>query len=356
MRGVMTQTAFPTALAPPPEWAPHAAIWTAWPTNADEWAGQHLNAAKEIAAMIRALAAPGKNGRQGDDVRVLVQGEAIAAAREAVGDVATLVEADYGDVWLRDTGPIFIGRDHAAGFQWNGWGGKYLIDNDDKVADQIATATGAQLIRHGFVLEGGAIDGDGQGNWLTTRQCLLNPNRNPHWSTEADAETALRESLGARNVIWLGDGLLNDHTDGHVDNVARFVAPGIALCQSPFGDDDPNKDVLNEIHENLCAAVLASGANLQVLQIPSPGLITDDQGVPVPASHMNFIIGNAAIVLPIYCSETAPNVIETVRVLSAVFPNRKIVPLRADALLTGGGSFHCITQQQPAISKTGDQT
>ena len=338
---------------PPAEWAPHNAIWTAWPTNAVEWDGRHEAAAAEIAAMIRALAAPGPDGRAGDRVRVLVQGEGIAAPQAAVGDIAELVEASYGDVWLRDTGPIFIDHAHAAGFRWNGWGGKYQIPNDEKVAAFIAQLTGTQLTAHDFVLEGGAIDGDGQGNWLTTRQCLLNPNRNPHWGGQADAEAALSNALGARQVIWLGDGLANDHTDGHVDNIARFVAPGVALCQSPHGEDDPNRAVLDEIHRTLSAAKTAEGAPLKVLTIPSPGRIKDEYGKAVPASHMNFIIGNASLVLPVYGPADSPNIKEAVEVLSAIYPNRRIVPLPATNILTGGGSFHCITQQQPAAPETG---
>lgn len=339
--------------APPPEWAPHAAIWTAWPTDVVDWEGYEPAAAEEIAAMIRALAAPGPDGRAGDRVRVLVQPDRAAAARAALGDAAELVETEYGDIWLRDTGALFLDHAHAAGFTWNGWGGKYLFPNDDKVAGFIAQSAGAAFTRHDFVLEGGAIDGDGCGTWLTTRQCLLNPNRNLHWKREADAETALARALGARKLIWLGDGLVNDHTDGHVDNIARFVAPGVALCQSPWGADDPNKDVLEEIHETLCAATTADGAPLKVLRLPSPGRIEDEDGNAIPASHMNFIIGNASVVTPIYGPEDADNVVEARRVLGAIFPNRRIVASPATNLITGGGSFHCITQQQPAAPRKG---
>ena len=207
------------------------------------------------------------------------------------------------------------------------------IPNDEKVAAFIAQLTGTQLTAHDFVLEGGAIDGDGQGNWLTTRQCLLNPNRNPHWGGQADAEAALSNALGARQVIWLGDGLANDHTDGHVDNIARFVAPGVALCQSPHGEDDPNRAVLDEIHRTLSAAKTAEGAPLKVLTIPSPGRIKDEDGKAVPASHMNFIIGNASLVLPVYGPADSPNIKEAVEVLSAtvairprcVFSDRGVV-------------------------------
>ena len=333
---------------PPPEWAPHASVWTAWPTNDEEWDGLHQKAAQEVADMVRALAAPGPEGRPGDKVKVLVQGDAIAAANAAIGDIAEIVETSYGDIWLRDTGPIYLEKARAAGFRWNGWGHKYLIPHDDKVAAYIAGRTQSAFKTYDFVLEGGAVDGDGRGNWLTTRQCLLNDNRNPNWQSEADAEAALAVALGARKLIWLDDGLLNDHTDGHVDNIARFVAPGIVLCQSPWGDDDPNRQVLDKIFDDLSAASTADGEPLKVLRIPSPGRVVDDRGHAAPASHMNFFIGNGAVVLPIYGPPSDANVQEAISILSDIYPNRHIVPLPARTILTGGGSFHCITQQQPA--------
>ncbi|RZJ87474.1 MAG: agmatine deiminase family protein, partial [Brevundimonas sp.] len=194
-------------------------------------------------------------------------------------------------------------------------------------------------------LEGGALDHDGAGTILTTRQCLLNPNRNAGW-TEAKAEEALAEALDARKVLWLGDGLLNDHTDGHVDNLARFVAPGIVACPIAWGTKDPNADVYDATARALSAMTDADGGPLHVLRIPSPGLVVNDDEKPVPASHMNFLIANGAVIVPSYGDETAARL--ACEALATVFPNREIIALPSTAILTGGGSFHCITQQEPA--------
>ena len=184
-------------------------------------------------------------------MRLLVRGdEAEAAASTRLRGVAgvEIVRGEFGDIWLRDTGPIFLDRNDtaaAAGFRFNGWGGKYVLDDDDTVAEQLAAAAGALFTHHDFVLEGGSIDHDGFGGVLTTRQCLLNPNRNPGWS-EAGAHAALADALGARKLLWLGDGLKNDHTDGHVDNLARFVAPAQVVCPVAWGRDDPNTEIYDE--------------------------------------------------------------------------------------------------------------
>jgi agmatine deiminase len=195
------------------------------------------------------------------------------------------------------------------------------------------------------VLEGGAIDWDGEGTVITTRECLLNPNRNPGMSEE-EAERWLYEALGFTRVIWLDGGLANDHTDGHVDNIARFIAPGRVVCQEPFGSDDPNAKRLDEIYRALAASTDASGRKLDVLRLPSPGRVVDAEGQVMPASHMNFIIGNAHVVMPTYATPRAWE--EAVIRLQKEFATRTVWPLPAKAILSGGGAFHCITQQQPA--------
>jgi agmatine deiminase len=322
----------------PAEWSPQQAVWTAWPSDPLLWAEDLGQARDEVAAMVAAIAA-------GDTaVRILAHGkEAVETARKALGDRATVIDEPFGDIWLRDTGPIFRTATTAASFRFNGWGGKYVLDHDDTVATRLAAHAGAALNANDFILEGGAIEMDGQGSLITTRQCLLNPNRNAGW-TQSKAEAALAAALGVRHVIWLGDGLENDHTDGHVDNLARFVGPGHVVCQAPWGGDDPNTDILAEIDAALRAAKDATGAPLKVTAIPSPGRIEDEDGDAIPASHMNFIIANRAVVVPVYSGSGD----DAVRALSPLFPGRRVVGLSAHALLTGGGSFHCITQQQPA--------
>ncbi len=323
----------------PAEWRPHKAIWTGWPSAADLW-GEDLEPARaEVAAMIRALA----DGGKGEKVRVMAHGrEAVATAKLALSQNAEIVPGAFGDIWFRDTGPIFDTDGTAHGFQFNGWGGKYQLPHDDEVGARIALHAKAEYKRHDFILEGGAIELDGEGTLLTTRQCLLNPNRKAHW-TEEGAEVALKRALGVEKVLWLDEGLMNDHTDGHIDNLARFIAPGRVVCQSAERDD-PNFDVLEEIALALAGMHDAQGRKLEVIRIPSPGAVADEDGDIVPASHMNFIIGNTSVVVPIY-SGTGD---DAVNALAELFPGRKVVGHSANAILTGGGAFHCITQQEPA--------
>ncbi|MBC7770440.1 MAG: agmatine deiminase family protein [Phycisphaerales bacterium] len=324
----------------PAEWRPHKAIWTGWPSAADLW-GEDLEPARaEVASMVRALWDQGG----GDKVRILAHGrEAEATAKLALGQAADVIPGAFGDIWFRDSGPIFTNDGRAIGFQFNGWGEKYVLPHDDEVSARIALLANVNYKRHDFILEGGAIEMDGEGALLTTRQCLLNRNRNAHW-TEEGAEAALKKALGIEKVLWLDEGLMNDHTDGHIDNLARFVAPGVVVCQAPFSRDDPNHDVLEEIALSLAAMRDAQGRKLEVVRIPSPGAVEDEDGDIVPASHMNFIIGNSTVVVPIYSGSGD----DAVNALAPLFPGRKVLGLSSHAILTGGGSFHCITQQEPA--------
>jgi agmatine deiminase len=328
----------------PAEWSPHRVMWVGWPSHGALWEDNLEPAQVEVEALVRALAGPGR-----ENVKLLVgKPEALDDARARFAGVAgvEIIDGRFGDIWLRDTGPIFgEGSGTAAAFRFNGWGGKYELEHDDTVADQIGRAAGVALDRNDFILEGGALDHDGQGTILTTRQCLLNPNRNPDW-TEAKAEAALAASLGGRKVLWLGDGLLNDHTDGHVDNLARFVAPGVVACPVAWGRGDPNDDVYDAVAKALSQMTDAEGRAIKVVRLPSPGFIGDEDEKPVPASHMNFLIANGAVIVPTYGDGMAARL--TCEGLATVFPDREIIPLPSTAILSGGGSFHCISQQEPA--------
>ena len=327
----------------PPEWAPQSCIWTAWPADPGEWNGDLAAPRRDIAGLIAALA-------PWNCVNLLVNGpEALASARAMVGARAHLHEVRYGDIWLRDTGPIFARAAEgsiALRFATNSWGGKFDLPDDATVGDDIATLADTPIRRFPFVLEGGALDHDGMGTLLTTRQTLLNPNRNG-WNKEA-AEAALREALGAKAIIWIDEGLHGDHTDGHIDNIARFVGPGRVVCQAPAGPDDPNAATLDAIARVLANARDASGRALDVVRIPSPGRYINAAGDKSPASHMNFIIANGVVVVPVYGTPTQGAALQA---LQAVFPDRRVVGVPSRGLLgcgnAGGGSFHCITQQQP---------
>ncbi|HOP20644.1 MAG TPA: agmatine deiminase family protein [Parvularculaceae bacterium] len=346
----------------PAEWAPHAAVWIGWPSAADLWEEDLAPAQAEVASFIRAILFPDVNDPKGarttgEPVDLVYNGAKARAAAEAfraklpIPNLLRLHEAPMGDIWLRDTGPIFVtgaGRLAASAFTFNGWGGKYQLGEDERLADIISEIAGVPLKRFdGLIAEGGALEPDGEGTVITTRQCLLNPNRNPGLS-EKDIEAILREAIGAEKVIWLDEGLAGDHTDGHVDNLARFIAPGKVICQHPTGDDDPNKDVLNAIRETLSKATGADGRKLEVIEIPSPGAaLMDDE--PVAASHMNFYIANHSVVMPSYgaLSGEEEAAEQALAILHDVAGRPHAHAIDASHLLTGGGSFHCISQQQP---------
>lgn len=346
----MSQT-FSLARLVPAEWEAHKALWVGFPSHEDLWQENLIPAQAEVAALVRVLAGAGD-----ENVKLLVSGEAAKqTARTLLGDVQRIdiIEGRFGDIWLRDTGPIYVAAGDASdrlhtlpvAFRNNGWGGKYQLPHDDEVAAQIAVHDGYEPAQEDFIIEGGALEHDGFGTILTTRQCLLNPNRNPNWD-QAVAEQALQKALGARKVIWLDDGLLNDHTDGHIDNLARFVAPGVVVCPVAFGADDPNADVYNRTARALSQQTDARGVPLQVVRIPSPGRVLDEDGEIVPASHMNFLIANDCVVVPVYNERAGELAVEA---LQTLFAERQVFGLASEAILTGGGSFHCISQQLPHI-------
>jgi agmatine deiminase len=320
---------------PLPEWAPHEAVWIGFPSDPELWLSDLKPAEQEVAAFAAAIHA----GNKGEKVWLVAAHEGAAQSAKALCPFAEVIVEPFGDIWLRDTGPIILGSGkgrRAQGFEFNGWGGKYDLEGDQDVGERLAGRAALRFAKTDWILEGGAIDGDGSGTVLTTEQCLLNPNRNT--LTRDETEERLRENLGFERVVWLGSGLMNDHTDGHVDNLARFVAPGRVAIPTP-AKDDPNEAVYKDAARRLKAA------NLDIVTLPSPGRISDEEGEIIPASYMNFYIGNAAVVVPHY---GASNDRAAVEVLQALFPDRVAIGLRADHLLTGGGSFHCISQQVPA--------
>ncbi|RYE03517.1 MAG: agmatine deiminase family protein [Sphingomonadales bacterium] len=321
-------------LPPKPEWAHHDAVWIGFPSHPELWVEDLEPARTEVAAFARAVHAEGRGEKV---ILVCADDEAAAAAKKLVGNAARILVEPFGDIWLRDTAAIIDGDGIGRDFAFNGWGGKYDLPGDDTIGARLGLKAKIETKSCGWILEGGAIDGDGTGLVVTTEQCVLNPNRNPQLS-KADVERKLLDDLGYTSVLWLGNGLLNDHTDGHVDNLARFVGPNRLLIPVAT-ENDPNWRVYQD------AKLRAEAHGVEVVPFPSPGRVLDEEEEIIPASYMNFYIGNAAIVVPLYGQENDDSAVEA---LGKLFPTRQIVGQRADHILTGGGSFHCISQQIPS--------
>jgi len=320
----------------PAEWAPHESVWIGFPSSTDTWGAPLHRAQQQIAAFANAVHASGR----GERVHVIAgSAEAAIIAADLVDSGVQVEQRHIGDIWLRDTGCIIVQDDNlriARDFGFNGWGGRFDYPGDKSIGRELAVANGFDVTKADWILEGGSIDVDGEGLAATTIDCLLNPNRNP--SLDKDAiEARLRDDLGIERLLWLGDGLANDHTDGHIDNLARFVGVNHILIPHGDGSDDPNNAVFADARKR------AEAFGCRVSLMPSVGRFTQD-GEAVPASYMNFYIGNAAIVVPIYGAQNDDAAIAT---LASLFPDRQIVGVMADAVLTGGGSFHCSSQQVP---------
>lgn len=331
----MTQHTFTGGMMPP-EFAPQDWLWVGFPHLAEEWSGVIDRAQEQIAAFASAVA------ESGQAVKLVVRDTANKMrAQTLASEAVTIEERVYGDVWLRDTGPLVVadgkGARRAQLFGFNGWGNKYLMPGDQEIGATLAADAGLAASKADWVLEGGALDGDGTGLVVTTEQCLLNPNRNPHLS-RADLEMRLARDLGYTRVLWLGDGLINDHTDGHVDNLARFVGANRLALPRATGPDDPNAAIYAD------AAARARAAGVEVIEVPSPGRI-EWGGMIQPASYMNFVITSHLVVVPTFGSVHDAAGVEAI---GALFPDRQTIGLMGDAVLVGGGGFHCASQQMPS--------
>ena len=333
----MGRTARDDGLSMPAEWEPHERTLIAWPEREATWRDTSIEAARAVHAEVVAAVAAFE-----PVTLVASPAEADDARSRVPADNVEVVALPIDDSWLRDNGPIVIADGSArAGvdFAFNAWGEAFTpYDRDAAVAALLLDHLGLPRRPVDLVLEGGSIAVDGGGRLVTTEQCLLNPNRNPDM-TRAEIEARLAGDLGLTRVLWLGDGLANDHTDGHVDNLARFVGANRLALPVAAGEDDPNAAIFAD------AKARAEAMGVEVVSIPSPGRVTNEEGDVVPASYMNFYIGNAAVVVPVYGSA---NDDAAVAAIGALFPGRAAVGVRADHLLTGGGSLHCISQQIPS--------
>jgi agmatine deiminase len=341
----------------PAEWEPHAATWLTWPHNPNTWPG-HLDAARrEYAEIVRAL-----QGRE--TVRLLVaDAPAEEAARRALAGRG--VDPDRGiqflhvptdDSWIRDYGPIFVeegspGAVHQRlrGFGFDAWGGKYPPwGRDAAAAGRAAALLGRELDAAGFVLEGGSIDGNGAGSVLTTEACLLNPNREPA-RTREQMEERLSRWLGTRHVIWLGDGIEGDDTDGHIDDVARFVGPRTVAMAMPDAADSDDHRALDRNLRLLRAARDQDGRPLELLILPMPPPHYVD-GQRCPASYANFYLANGVALVPVF---GAASDARALAVLREALPDREVVGVACATLVLGLGTIHCLSQQEPAPPAAG---
>jgi agmatine deiminase len=331
----------------PAEWAPHQATWISWPHNPETWPGVLEEAEVAMTAAVHALA-------PGETVRInVLDADHEARVRSRLGAPAQTPAVAFhrfptNDAWCRDHGAIFVrdaaGRLAAVDCGFNAWGGKYPPwALDDAIPARMADALGLVRFEGGLVLEGGSIDVNGAGAVLTTEQCLLNANRNPALS-RADIERRLALLFGARQVLWLGDGIVGDDTDGHIDDITRFVAEDTVVTVVEPDRDDPNHVPLAENLARLRAMRLHDGRPLRIIELPMPVPLERD-GERLPASYGNFYIGNEVVLLPAF---DQPGDAKAAEILASCFPGRRIVPIRANELVVGLGAFHCLTQQVPA--------
>ena len=328
--------------AMPAEWHRHSRCWMAWPCREALW-GSGLEAARSAYVEVARTIA------EFEPVTMICNAADVAEASLATGSGVEVLSLPINDSWLRDNGPTFLldagGRLGAIHWGFNGYGDKYQdYAEDAAVAATIATRTGARVFDAGFVLEGGAINVDGEGTALATESCVLNPNRNADVTRKA-IEARLSDLLGVDKVIWLPRGYEDDETDGHIDNIACFARPGVVLALSTDDSGDANHPVLRENLGILRTETDAKGRRLEVIEVPQPARRMGPDGRRLPLSYINFHMANGGVVMPSFRS---PEDDRAFRILRETFPDRKVRRVQAADIVVGGGGIHCITQQQPA--------
>jgi len=325
----------------PAEWAPHDRCWMAWPCRESLW-GEGLAAARAAYAEV-AKAIAGF-----EPVTMLAGPEDLKTAAASCGDAVACQALPLDDSWMRDSGPTFVvdGRGGLAGVDWrfNAWGEKFHpYDQDALIAERLLAQLAVRRYGAPLVLEGGSIHVDGEGCLLTSEECLLNPNRNPDLDRAA-IEELLRRYLGVKAFVWLGQGLDRDDTDGHVDNIACFVRPGVVMACTCDDPADPNHAILKDNLARLAKARDAKGRALEVIGLPLPREARSLGGQRLALSYVNYYIANGGVVMPSFGDANDALALE---IVAKAFPERRVVQVRADAILAGGGGIHCITQQQP---------
>jgi agmatine deiminase len=338
----------PEAYYMPAEWAPHYGTMLSWPRNPATWPGDKLAKVEQVfVQLVKALA-----GRE----RVLINAGGIeahvAGLLQAGGlDTAhyTLLPFETNDCWARDHGPIGVlhrqtGALALTNWGYNAWGGKYPpFDADDRIPTLVADYLGLPTFSPGIILEGGSLEVDGAGTLLTTRSCLLNPNRNPHLN-QAQIEALLRQYLGAQRILWLEDGIVGDDTDGHIDDLTRLVGTDRILTILEADPADANHAILHANYTELQGFVSPQGQPYRIDTLPMPQALVVD-GERLPASYANYYLANGAVLLPVFQD---PQDAAAIRLLQSAFPTHEVVPIDCRHLLWGLGGLHCVTQQIPA--------
>ena len=332
----------------PAEWEPHAATWLSWPRREGISFPDGYDAAMPaFRGMVDAL-------RGSEPVHINVEGPAHEADVRSTLHGVDLAHVRFfhiptNEPWCRDHGPLFIkrqtdGRLAVVDWNYNAWGGKYPpFDLDEVVPTRVAEHLDLEVFYPGLVMEGGSIDLNGAGSLLTTSACLLNPNRNPS-KTKAEIEQALSDYLGVRHFLWLGEGIDGDDTDGHIDDITRFVGPRRVVTAVEPDRDDPNHGPLRENLDVLRSCRNEADLPLEVMEVPMPARVVK-HGQRLPASHLNFYVANAVVLMPAF---GGPSDEAAKRILEHCFPTRRLVAIDCRELVWGLGAFHCLTQQQPA--------
>jgi agmatine deiminase len=330
--------------AMPAEWSTHVRTWICWPCRVESWGGPEglLRAKQAVARVARAISTF-------EPVVIAARPLDVAEAQLATSGKTELFEVALDDSWARDSGPTFVvaedGRRGAVQWEFNAWGNKYHPWADDaQFAGRVARQADVRLYAAPLVCEGGAIHTDGQGTLITTEQCLLNPNRNPHLDRQ-QVEERLALFTGARRVIWLGEGFSDEETDGHVDNIACFVAPSRVLVGVPSSRLHPDFAPVSEAIRRLTETRDAEGRRIEIIEVEQPLTErTDWRGRRLQASYINFYLANGGVVMPGFDDRNDEKARE---IVAACFPGRDILQIQALDIVEGGGGIHCITQQEP---------
>lgn len=337
----------------PAEWHPHEGTWLTWPKDPETWPDR-VEQVEEIYLEIVATLAPHET------VNLLVDDETAEQSVRRRCNFAGAQDVRFHkiptvDSWIRDYGPNFLISNHSAGafndWTFNAWGNKYeALKQDDQIPRLLEPLLQLPRFEPGIVMEGGSIEVNGNGCVLTSEQCLLNPNRNPQLS-RAEIETYLKDYLGVTKVLWLGEGIVGDDTDGHIDDIARFISPNLIVCAV---EDDPADANYQLLQDNLARLKLMTDANnraFEIVTLPMPGIVGGESTSTrdldrLPASYANFYIANNVVLLPVFGHANDARAVET---LQRLFSDRRVIPINAEPLVWGMGTIHCLTQQQPLI-------